>query len=144
MLSRGPTGHVVENRYNHKFKPFSMLRLLYTSTHLYKWLCPLVDRSVRHHFLGSGLMLSQPGLRPSHPATQPSLRLQGWLAGPQAWQAGPRPKAWLDGPEGGTDGRMDGRTDERTENLPILQDFVPYRGRCPKRTTLMDQFNNRV
>ena len=22
-------------------------------------------------------------------------------------------------------------TDERTENLPILQDFVPYRGRCP-------------
>ena len=20
---------------------------------------------------------------------------------------------------------------ERTENLPILQDFVPYRGRCP-------------
>ena len=20
----------------------------------------------------------------------------------------------------------------RTENLPILQDFVPYRGRCPK------------
>ena len=26
---------------------------------------------------------------------------------------------------------MDGRTDGRTENLPILQDFVPYRGRCP-------------
>ena len=26
---------------------------------------------------------------------------------------------------------MDGRTDVRTENLPILQDFVPYRGRCP-------------
>ena len=23
------------------------------------------------------------------------------------------------------------RTDVRTENLPILQDFVPYRGRCP-------------
>ena len=22
--------------------------------------------------------------------------------------------------------------DGRTENLPILQDFVPYRGRCPK------------
>ena len=31
-------------------------------------------------------------------------------------------------PQGGTDGR----TDERTEFLPILQDFVPYRGRCPK------------
>ena len=26
---------------------------------------------------------------------------------------------------------MDGRTDGRTENLPILQDFVPYWGRCP-------------
>ena len=23
--------------------------------------------------------------------------------------------------------------DVRMENLPILQDFVPYRGRCPKR-----------
>ena len=27
----------------------------------------------------------------------------------------------------GVEERMDGRT----ENLPILQDFVPYRGRCP-------------
>ena len=26
---------------------------------------------------------------------------------------------------------MDGRMNGRTENLPILQDFVPYRGRCP-------------
>ena len=34
--------------------------------------------------------------------------------------------------KGGTDGRTNGRTDGRTENLPILQDFVPYRGRCPK------------
>ena len=32
---------------------------------------------------------------------------------------------------GGTDVRTYGRTDGRTENLPILQDFVPYRGRCP-------------
>ena len=29
------------------------------------------------------------------------------------------------------DERMDGRTDGQTENLPILQDFVPYWGRCP-------------
>ena len=58
----------------------------------------------------------------AQPASQPvSLRLQGWLAGPQAW---------LDGPEGGTDGRTDERTNGRTENLPILQDFVPYRDRC--------------
>ena len=26
---------------------------------------------------------------------------------------------------------MDGRTDGRMENLPILQDFVPYQGPCP-------------
>ena len=54
----------------------------------------------------------------------PLLAIQpGWLAGPQAW---------LDGPEGG-DVRTYGRTNGRTENLPILQDFVPYRGRCPKK-----------
>ena len=33
--------------------------------------------------------------------------------------------------DGRTDGQTDGRMDVRTENLPILQDFVPYRGRCP-------------
>ena len=26
---------------------------------------------------------------------------------------------------------MDGQMYGQTENLPILQDFVPYRGRCP-------------
>ena len=26
---------------------------------------------------------------------------------------------------------MVGKADGQTENLPILQDFVPYRGRCP-------------
>ena len=30
------------------------------------------------------------------------------------------------------DGHTDGRTDGWTEFLPILQDFVPCRGRCPK------------
>ena len=66
---------------------------------------------------------------------------EAWLAGPEAWLTGPQawlagPQAWLDGPEGGTYGRTYGqtdvRTDVRTENLPILQDFVPYWGRCPK------------
>ena len=46
----------------------------------------------------------------------------------------------LEGAEGGTNertngqtnGRTNGLTDGRTENFPILQDFVPYRGRCPK------------
>ena len=60
---------------------------------------------------------------------------QAWLAGPQAWLAGPQawlagPQAWLDGPEGG-DGQTNVRMDGQTENLPILQDFVPYWGRCP-------------
>ena len=55
----------------------------------------------------------------------PFVRPQTWLAGPQAW---------LDGPEGGMDGQTDVRTDIRMENLPILQDFVPYRGCCPAST----------
>ena len=38
-------------------------------------------------------------------------------------------------PQGGTNGRTNGWT----ENLPILQDFVPYRGRCPKRNNRIKQ-----
>ena len=38
--------------------------------------------------------------------------------------------------DGRTDGWTDGQTDGRTENLPILQDFVPYRGRCPAAAQL--------
>ena len=34
---------------------------------------------------------------------------------------------------------MDGWTDERTENLPILQDFVPYRGHCPATAQLQPE-----
>ena len=34
------------------------------------------------------------------------------------------------------DGCMDGRMDGRTENLRILQDFVPYWGRCPATAQL--------
>ena len=42
---------------------------------------------------------------------------QAWLAVPQAWLAGPQ--IWLAGPH------------RLIENLPILQDFAPYQGRCP-------------
>ena len=38
--------------------------------------------------------------------------------------------------DGWTDRWMDGRTDGRMENLPILQDFVPYWGRCPATAQL--------
>ena len=38
-----------------------------------------------------------------------------------------RPSEPAERPWGGTNGRTDGRT----EFLPILQDFVPYRGCCP-------------
>ena len=31
---------------------------------------------------------------------------------------------------------MDERMDGQTENLPILQDFVPYQGRCPATAQL--------
>ena len=63
-------------------------------------------------------------------ASQPDLSLQAWLAEPQAW---------LDGPEGG-----DKETDVRTENIPILQDFVPYWGRCPKKRYLVTRALLRV
>ena len=48
---------------------------------------------------------------------------------------------WMDGwTDGRTDGQMDGQTDGwtdgRMENLPILQDFISYRGRCPKNLLL--------
>ena len=56
---------------------------------------------------------SEPASQASEPATQVSEALEGG------------------------NGRMDGRMDERrTENLPILQDFVPYRGRCPATVQL--------
>ena len=73
----------------------------------------------------------QPGLRPSQPGLRPS------QTGLRPSQPGLRPSqpGLADGLGGGTDGQMDGRTDRRTnglmENLPILQDFVPYLGRCP-------------
>ena len=48
-----------------------------------------------------------------------------------------RTDGWMDGRmDGRTDGWTDGRMDGRTENLPILQDFVPYRGRCPATAQL--------
>ena len=45
---------------------------------------------------------------------------------------------WLLGPQGGEwmDGRTEGQTDGRTKNLPILQDFIPYRGHCPATAQL--------
>ena len=69
------------------------------------------------------------------PSVHTSVRTsEAHLAGSEACLAGS--KACLAGSwalEGGTDGHTDGHTNGRTENLPILQDFVPYRGRCPKR-----------
>ena len=55
------------------------------------------------------------GLRPGWLGLRP-----GWLGLRPGWMAQ-------------RGGRTDVRTYERTENLPILQDFVPYRGRCPKK-----------
>ena len=60
---------------------------------------------------------AQPARSEPQPAGQPQASgLAGWASGLAGW------------PRGGNS-----RTYERTENLPILQDFVPYRGRCPKR-----------
>ena len=60
--------------------------------------------------------------------------LQSQLGGPQSQLGGPQsqvggPQSQVGGPSGG---RTDERTNGRIENLPILQDFVPYQGRCRK------------
>ena len=35
-----------------------------------------------------------------------------------------------------------GWKDKRTENLPILQDFVPYQGRCPKKAEIANKIGH--
>ena len=52
--------------------------------------------------------------------------MAGWVSGLAGWMAqrGERTDRW---------------TDIRTENLPILQDFVPYWGRCPKMKKVRDK-----
>ena len=58
--------------------------------------------------------------------------MAGWLAVPQIWLAGPQ--AWLSGPQawlaGWLAGWLVGWAILRMENIPILQDSVPYPGRC--------------
>ena len=102
-------------------------------------------------------------IRPSfHPspfrAIQPSsslwadwLGLQTLLAGPQVWLAGPQvwlagcqallagPQAWLTGPQALLDSLEGGGPTNRwtKEHLPILQDFIPYPGCCPKKNTVL-------
>ena len=53
--------------------------------------------------------------------------LAGWTSGLAGWASG------LAGWPSGGDGWMGGWTNVQMENLPMLQDFVPYRGRCPKK-----------
>ena len=80
---------------------------------------------------------SEPASQASEPASQASEALRpAWLALRPDW-LGLRP-AWLAlGPSrGGKDAQTDGWTDGRTENLPILLDFVPYRGLCPATAQL--------
>ena len=69
----------------------------------------------------------------NHPICKESEgKLEGF-EGLLEWSGG-QPAGSEGQPEGGwTDVRTDGRTDVRTEFLPILQDFLPCRGRCPKK-----------
>ena len=71
--------------------------------------------------------------------------MRAWQRGLRAWQRGQRvcqrgPMAYQRGPRalkrglGAWQGvRGDGCMDGQMEFLPILQDFVPYRGRCQKK-----------
>ena len=72
----------------------------------------------------TGPMSSQIGFRPSRIGFRPG---QPGLAS----QPVPVGQA-SDQPDGQTERRTDKRTDGWMDNLPIIQDFVPYRGRCPK------------
>ena len=62
-----------------------------------------------------------------------------WLAGSEAWLAGS--EAWLAGSEACLSGSWapwgDGRINKWTDDLPILQGFVPYKGRCPTTAQLL-------
>ena len=87
----------------------------------------MLGASLRNLQRWEGLGLSWVSLRASWEGLRAS-----W-EGPKASWEGPKAswealRASWEAPGGGTDER----TDERTEFLPILQDFVPYRGRCPK------------
>ena len=69
------------------------------------------------------------GLRPGYMGLMPGwLRLRPGLLGLRPGWVAQRGDGRTDGH---MDGRMDGLTDVSRENLPILQDLVPYRGRCP-------------
>ena len=70
------------------------------------------------------------GLRPGWLGLRP-----GWLGLRPGWMAQRGERTYV---------RTDGRTDVRTENLPILQDFVPYRGHCPKKRVEFKGLNNKV
>ena len=89
----------------------------------------------------------RPSVRPSiHPSVHPSIHplgIEGLPEGSKGLSEGPdglpglqRGLRACQEAQGGTDGWMHGRTDGRTEFLPIPQDFVPCRGRCPKKLSL--------
>ena len=71
---------------------------------------------------------ARPEAQPASPEAQAWVR-PGWLGFRPGW-LGLRP-GWLSLRPGWMALRGDGRTNKRTENLPIIQDFIPYRGRCP-------------
>ena len=74
-------------------------------------------------------------MRPREPARPQASGQDGWVSGLAGWASGlaGQPRGGI---YGWTNKRTDIQTYRRTENLPILQDFVPYQGRCPKSTIL--------
>ena len=64
-----------------------------------------------------------------------SERFEGQLEGSEGWLEGSEGQpAGSEGQPAGSEGEPEGGcTDVRKEFFPILQDFVPCRGHCPKR-----------
>ena len=87
-------------------------------------------------FLGSGSDRGQSPVEWVHISVRPSVHPPStvWPSIIPSVRLSIRPLCWLDlrpGWMAQRGGHTYVQTNEQTENLPILQDFVPYRSRCP-------------
>ena len=106
---------------------------------------PYVHTSVRTYVPPSraqepAMPQSQPARPQSQPARPQEALRPAWLALRPDW-LDLRPawlalRPWRGGTDGRTDGRTDVRTDGRMENIPILQDSIPYRAQLQSKNCI--------